>query len=382
MKTVLFSLVGTVALGAMAGGCAQKRTPPLAHKAAPRTVAPPATLPSLADEQAPLADSKEKRPRFGEAAIYIDGKSVGVMRATELPPALKGRAVNIGGGYATTRYGFVDYVRALGIDAKRIKALHLYGGSRVVVVDKAEVARIGDGIMFSFVQGDRGKPRVHWPPVKLHVNSTIDMVSNVAVYVEKEPPVLDARGELVMPNGAVVEGKVPYAPEEQGNGTRVYVDGNLVGTVKRKKLTNDMLVTDLAGKGGESNTAAAKTEAATDKAGADKGGEDRFSLLAYAVKLRPDAKQAKSIDLVAGDDVIAHVSPDQARLLTFNVPPRNRGQAVVDISVDGAARRARVSAVQIYVSSTPSARPVVSIDAAPEAAIRSAPGGSGSDEDR
>ncbi len=371
MKIVLSSLAGTIAVGAIVVACAQKRTPPMAQSAAPQSAAPVAAAP-LGSAQADGAD-REKRPRFGESAVYVDGKPVGVIRASELPLALNGRLADVGGGVKVTRYGFVDYVRALGVDAKRIKALHLYGGSRVVVVDKAEVARIGDRIMFSFVQGDRGKPRVHWPPVKLNVNSTIDMVSNVAVYVDKEPPVLDEKGRLVMPDGAPIEGKVPYAPEEQGNGTRVYVDGTLIGTVKRKKLTSDMLATDTT-KAKASSTSVEPTSAA-----------DRYSLLAYATMLRPDAKQAKFVDLVAGDDVIAHLSSDQARSLAFDVPQRNRGQAVVDVpgtkTTDGAAQRARVSAVQIYVNKAPPSRPVVSIDDAPEAAIRAGQGGSGSDEE-
>lgn len=364
MKIVLSTLAGTIAVGAIVVACAQKRTPPIAQSAAPQNAAPTITAPPQADG----AENREKRPRFGESVVYVDGKPVGVIRSSELPLALKARTADIGGGYKATRYGFIDYVRALGIDAGRIKALHLYGGSRVVVVDKAEVARIGDRIMFSFVQGDRGKPRVHWPPVKLNVNSTIDMVSNVAVYVDKEPPVLDAKGQLVMPDGAPIEGKVPYAPEEQGNGTRVYVDGALIGTVKRKKLTTDMLVPGDTAKA----KASAKVTEATPAA-------DRYSLLAYAAMLRPDAKQAKAIDLVAGDDVIAHLSSDQARSLAFDVPQRNRGQAVVD--VPSASQRARVSAVQIYVNKAPPARPVVAIDEAPEAAIRAGQGGSASDEE-
>ena len=369
MKIVLSSLAGVIAVSAIVVACAQKRTQPSAHSAAPPKSTPVATLPPPPGAGPETAD-REKRPRFGESVVYVDGKPVGVIRASELPLALKGQTLDVGSGFTTTRYGFVDYVRALGIDAKRIKALHLYGGSRVVVVDKAEVARIGDRIMFSFVQGDRGKPRVHWPPVKLNVNSTIDMVSNVAVYVDKEPPVLDATGELVMPDGKPIAGKVPYAPEEQGNGTRVYVDGTLVGTVKRKKLTPDLLA--------EPDKSSAKTgpEAA-------KTTEERYSLLAYTSKLRPEVKQAKAIDLVAGDDVVAHLTPEQLRAVKFDVPPRNRGQAVVDVPApnDGAAARARVSAVQIYVSSTPPARPVVAIDDAPEAAIRAGQGGQGSDDE-
>jgi hypothetical protein len=330
---LLVSLAGVAVVG-----CAQKRTPPLA-----RAVTPPvatAAVPAPPREDEGVAD-RVKRPRLGEAAVYLDGKPAGVLRRLELPATLSGKVLHLAGGYETTRYPFTDYARSLGIDAKRVRAVHLYGGSRVSVVDAAEWRRIGDRLMFSFVQGDRGKPRVHYPGMKLNVNTTIDMLSGVAFYVDKEPPVLKD-GELVMPDGARVAEKVPYAPEEQGNGTRVYVDGALVGTVKRKKLTNDLLVP---------------------------GDEDarRFSLLAYATKLRPEAAKAKSIDLVAGDDVVARL-PDAAKKVTFQVPAHNRGQAVVDVPTDDGSRAARISAVQIWVQSAPPSRTVVKIDEAPEAA--------------
>jgi hypothetical protein len=161
---------------------------------------------------------------------------------------------------------------------------------------------------------------------------------------------------------------VPYADEEQGSGTRVYIDGALVGTVKRKKLTNDVL-------------APSPTDAKADMASSSKL-EDRFSLLAYAAKLRPEAKQAKALDLVAGDDVVAHVSAEGARALTFNVPARSRGQAVVDLPTsETASSRARISAVQIYVRVAPPTRAVVKLDEAPEAAIASGARGSRADEE-
>lgn len=362
MKALL-SLVGIVAVAAMVSACGQKRTQPVTTSMPVQPSASVGDVPLPVDE--PSAD-REKRPRFGQAAVYIDGKPAGMLRATELPKGLKARTVSIGGGHTASRYGLLDYVRALGVESKRIKALHLYGGSRVVVVDRAEVGRIGDRIMFSFSQGERGKTRVHWPPVKLNVNTTIDMASHVVVYVDKVPPVLDAQGELVMPDGSPVDGKIPYAPQEQGNGTRVYVDGVLVGTVKRKKLTDEMRVT---------SPTSAKTDAESTK-------EERFALLSYAAKLRPAAKLAKGMDLVAGDDVVARISGDQARSVTFNVPPRNRGQAVVDVpSIAGPSQRARISAVQIYVTGEPPVRSVVPIDEAPEASVRSDQGGRGSDEE-
>ena len=212
--------------------------------------------------------------------------------------------------------------------------------------------------MFAFVQGDRGKPRVHFPSKPLHMNTTIDMLSGIAFYVDKEPPTLDKNGELVMPDGTAVGSKVPYAPEEQGNGTRVYVDSALVGTVKRKKLTNDLV--------------------APSK---DESGPTKFSLVAYATKLGVDTKGAKSIDLLAGDDVLAHLAPEGAKSVTFTVPSHNRGQALVDVPQgDGSHAPARVTAVQIFVKTSPPSRVVVPVDDAAEA-TPSAQVGRGTDDE-
>jgi hypothetical protein len=275
--------------------------------------------------------------------------------------------MTVGGGSEITVYGFIDYLRSLGIEKSRIKALHLYGGSRLSLVDHAELLRIGDRIGFSFTQGDRGKPRVEWPAVKLHVNTTIEMLSSVAVYVDKDPPMLGSDGKLVLPDGTPVDGKVPYAPEEQGNGTRIYVDGALVGTVKRKKITNDMLATDasqtvLGSALTPQSQVGAKNEAASIA-------EDRFSLLAYANKLRSDATRVQSIDLLAGDDVVARLGSGEARSLTFNVPARNRGQAMVDVPSTSGTHKTSISAVQIYVKSKPPSRTVVPLNEASQASL-------------
>ncbi len=338
---------------ALCAGCGHKRSQPAA-----RTATPPAAPPAEGPAVEAADDTKEKRPRLGEAAVYIDGKPVGVLRRQELPAKLPAHLLQLGEGYETTRYSLTEYITALGADAKKVRAAHLYGGSRVVVVDRAELTRIGSEIMFSFVQGDRGKPRVHFPSKKLNVNTTIDMLSGMAFYVEKEPPTLKD-GELVMPDGTKATGKVPYAPEEQGNGTRVYVDGALVGTVKRKKLTNDVAVA-----GNEIDPT-------------------KFSLVGYAGKLNADVKGAKSIDLLAGDDVVAHLAADSAKSVTFYVPSHNRGQALVDVpqGESHTPQAARISAVQIYVKTTAPARVVVPLDQALDAAP-STNAGRGSDDEQ
>ncbi|MBS2019387.1 MAG: hypothetical protein JST00_41375 [Deltaproteobacteria bacterium] len=340
------------ALAVAVVGCAQKKAQPLAKSAAPTaTVAPP---PAQADETQP---DNVKRPRLGEAGVYVDGKSVGVLSPLELPANVKSHKVKLGfqGEYEVTRWSFKEYAKSLGLDPAKLQAVHLYGGSRVVVIDGPEFARISEELTFSFSQGDRGKPRVHWPAMKFHVNTTIDQLTAVTFYAQKTPPHL-VEGELVMPDGTKVEGKVPYADNEQGHGTRVYVDGALVGVVKRKKLTNDIA---LPGKS---------------------DGPTKFSLGDYAAKLGADPKNVKAIDLIAGDDVIAHVSPANAKSLAFHVPARNQGQILVDVPVGQAPeekRAARVSAVQIFVKTAPPARTITSLDDAPAAAPAGSGGGNG-----
>lgn len=325
--------------GLMMAACGQSRPQPTPAAKAP----PPAPVAPISDDEA--APDNEKRPRFGEAAVYIDGRHVGVLRAPELPPSLKGNIYDLGSGYKVRRYPMTEYARTLGIDLASIKGVHLYGGKRVSLFDGDEFRRVGDHLVFSFVNRGRGKARVHFPPMRTNVNTTIDMLTAVIFYVEKEPPHLENR-ELVMPDGTPVGDKVPYAPEEQDKGTRVYVDGSLVGFVKRKKVTADMVVPG------------------------HEDGPTRFSLLSYAAKLDPKVEKAKSIELIAGDDVIANLVPDNAKKLTFHVPRRNRGQAVVDLPTQKGERLARVSAVRIHVNSAPPASPVVDLDDAPEAQPR------------
>lgn len=359
MRIGTLAMLGLLLCAGCAPGCAPKRAQPAAKAAPVASAVVPVAAVAPADN--------EKRPRLGEAAVYVDGQARGVLRRLELPDSLEGHLVMRPGNEQATRYYFAEYAKALGIDPLKVRALHLYGGSRVSIVEQAEFQRVGGEIAFSFSQDDRGKPRARWPAKKLNVNTLIDMLSAVAFYVDKDPPHLNIEeGTLVMPDGTPVEGKVPYAPAEQGNGTRVYMDGALVGTVKRKKLTDDLLA---------ANPAAKDNDPAS------------FSLAAYATKMGVDAKRAKAVDLISGDDVIARLDSAASGKVTFRVPNRNRGQANVDLPAAepaGPARVARVSAVQFFVKSAPPQRKVVSIEDAPDATpnpAQGAGGGGGSDDE-
>ena len=48
-------------------------------------------------------------------------------------------------------------------------------------------------LLFSFTRGDSGKARMHWPEEGIAVNTTIDMLSALTLYVDKEPPAFDPK---------------------------------------------------------------------------------------------------------------------------------------------------------------------------------------------
>jgi hypothetical protein len=353
-------------------GCGQKRSTIAAPAAKPADAKSVSALVAAgAPKDAPADAVPEKKPRFSsDAPVYVDGKPAGVIRFVELPSSVKGKVIKLPQGYEQTNFTFYDYLTAIGVDLAKVQSLHLYGGKRVVVVDAKELHRLGPKLQFSFLRGDRGKVRMEWPAQRLNVNTTIDMLTRVAVYVDKAPPHMNENNALVMPDGTVVaEDKMPYVDSEQGNGTRVYVDGAFVATVKRRKLGEDLRVP------------------AADAQDA------RFSLAGYTRTLGVDGQKAQAIDFVSGDDVVGRVDGPSAKQLSFSLPRHNQGRISVDLpstesaSVASAASDpqkltavetspVRVSAVQIFVKTTPPARKLV--DPKSVADMGGGGGGSGS----
>lgn len=326
-------LAGVTAVATASSACAKRTT-----AGAPTKVVRPAA-------PAPVATVEERRARPRETAVYVDGVQKGILRMQELPPSFKAHD-ETQGGEPIRRWYWAEYARAIGVDLAKVRAVHFHGGARTSIVSNAELARVGKDLAFSFTRDDGGKPQMQWPSKKLNVSTLIDMLSAVAFYVEKEPPHLDDDGvTLRMPDGTDIGENLAYTNPEQGTGTRVYVDGALVDTVKRKRLTNDLL----AGGGLE-------------------GGEtSKFSLALYAKKLGIDPAKAKAVDVVAGDDVIARLPAAKTADVTFDVPRHNRGHAMVGLPTDVGSREARVSAIQFFVKATPPSRKLTTIDDAPEA---------------
>ena len=315
-------------LAMLANVAACTKAPPQTRAATATATKPAAQMPEQTG-----ADNQEKKPRIGESAVYLDGKPIAVIRALEMPMGLKAHDVD-NGGTISKRYYMGEYLKALGLDISKLKALHAYGGARVALVDHDELVRIQKGLQITFSQNDRGKARLIWAAAKVNTNTTIDMVSAIALYMDKEPPTLQADRRLAFADGKPIDG-IPYAPQEMSKGTRVYVDGQIVATVKRKELANDLVIGD-------------------DKT------NPHFSLTRFLDAAHVDTKGAKAMDFVSNDDVILRMDQKawdaQKDQFAFTLPRHNQGRVAVPA---GKASAAKVTALQIFIKTQPPARTIV-----------------------
>lgn len=348
MNSRLVGIGVVVAVGALFLGSSEQARTSANAALIPASIRP---SPPTTGEPAPVM----KRGRFREATVYVDGNPRGILRALEMPPSLKTHAMTSNVG-TIDRYYVTEYLQVLGVDIAKVKTLHFYGGRRIAVVAGNELRRFPTTLSFEFAGGDRGKPRMHFPGGDFEVNTSVDMISGIAVYVDKEAPrfINGAGGEgyLAFADGKVIQG-VPYAPEEQLKGTRVYVDGVLVSTLKRKLLPNELAFDDAA------------------------AGASQFSLAKYLDSVGASTKGARAIDLITGDDVVQRIDgkdwDSQKKTFAFTIPTRSQGQLVIDVPNTN-AWKAKISTIQIFTRMEPPKRWI----APPEfVAMADAPNGSG-----
>jgi hypothetical protein len=172
-----------------------------------------------------------KRGRHRDTPVYLDGKRVGSLRFGELPPTMPVVWHPLDGDRYARRFAFVDYLAALGVDLAKVNALHLHGGrGRITVIDGNELRRVGDAVQFQFSKSTGGQPRYkHRGPVT--TNTSIDKIRAVAVYVADPAPEL--KGGKLYVDGKRVK---PLEDQDGAGGTRVYLDGRMVGALKRRAV--------------------------------------------------------------------------------------------------------------------------------------------------
>lgn len=279
----------------------------------PRSTPPVRLVAPIVAERLPAAPPgklSEKKRRFREAAVYVDGNLRGILRRLELPGTLKPRKKKLLDGRAVNRFAIADYIAAIGLDLEKVRAVHLHGGrGRASIIDGDLLRKYKDTLAFSFTQGDRGKPRAAWPGDDgFRINTTIDIVSALAIYVEKVPPEFDPRIRKLVLDGQPVEG-VAYVPAEELKGTRVYSDGAMVAAMKRKTLPDKLLVPGASVR------------------------NPRFSMVLWLESIGVDPAAVRSAEYLIGDDVVARSDakqwPEARKSLEFSIPRRSQGRLLL-----------------------------------------------------
>jgi hypothetical protein len=321
-------MVPAILAAAVAAFACSKREQPMQL----RPIMPPIAAPAEQPEQHGQGQGRNR-----ETAVYVDGKPLGVMRVLELPASMQPMAVKAVDGLDIPRYyRLYDYVKALGVDVKKVSMVHLYGShDRVAMIAGDELEKFKDRLVFDFTMQTAGKVRCRWSTAGLRVGTHIDVIQTVTIYVDKPAPSYnDDDGTLEFVPGEPIEG-IPYGSDQLvPKGTRVYVDGRLVGWVKRRTLSDKLIAP-----GSEKKNV-------------------RFALTAYLESLGVDWKSARAVDFVARDDLAVRVAGTKLDAGTdwyFTMPRRNSGQALGHFPGD---KQAKLSAIELFVKTAPPARTV------------------------
>jgi hypothetical protein len=234
---------------------AGKHQPPAPAPAAATAAAAPADASlgsgsEIDDDAYVPAEFKTGASRFKDVGVYVDGKPIGFIAFGELPITLKPTWVKhkanvekpieckecpIWRWVEQRYYRFNDYLRAVGIEPRTIRQIHVQGPSEantIIATGRDLVDPKADEFMFHFGADVRGKPIPHVP---LHFGNGFDpdKMTAVMIYIKKTPPAFDDYGFLL--DGRPVDG-IPYFGEPLRGGVRVYLDDKLAAIIKRQDL--------------------------------------------------------------------------------------------------------------------------------------------------
>lgn len=188
--------------------------------------------------------------KWKDAGVYVDGKPLGFLTWGELPigckvswmrdkvSAEKHAGTNEPGWkWASKRYyKFNDYLKAIGIDIRKVKQLHVYGPKptqTLIVTGKDLQSKAANDFWFWFGGNVTGKPIPH-APENFGNGRVADKINSVMVYIDKQPPVLDE--DVGMMLDGVEQTGVPYYGEPVRGGVRIYLDDKLATIIKRQEL--------------------------------------------------------------------------------------------------------------------------------------------------
>ena len=278
-----------------------------------------------------------------DVPVFVDGSEVAVLRYGEMP------AIDNVGTAHSEAFRVSDYLRGVGVAPESVKSVYFYDGTnRVGSIEGSELAAGKDRFTFHFASGDAGNAETLWDTVGLKNTFIVHEIRKVVIFVAKAPPAIDKKLQCVLSQDGHCSEDVPYAPSpELAKGTRIYLDGKMVGYVKRRMLSNSTIM------------------------GTTSNGEDEYSLAKFMASLGVDNSKVQSVDLVAGDDVIARAdasewSKDGANVF-FTLQKHEHGKGHMHVpsamQAKGASadKDAMATAVLVRVAAPASKREVVAI---------------------
>jgi hypothetical protein len=192
---------------------------------------------------------KSGAAKWKDVGVYIDGKPAGFLNWGELPISLPVTWVEDevsaekepGTNQPATRkvrqrfYRFDQYLTAIGVDLRRVKALHVYGPKFTnsnVSSAKHLLSPAAKEFWFRFGGNVSGKP-IPRVPEAFGNGKSADKIAGVMVYINKKPPTLTDRGFVL---DGVEQPGVPYFGDPVRGGVRVYKDDKLCAILKRQDL--------------------------------------------------------------------------------------------------------------------------------------------------
>jgi len=252
--------------------------------------------------------------RWKDTGVYVDGKPLGFLTWGELPVGCKvswlrdkvsadKRYGTDDPGWRWSRkryYTFNDYLRAIGVDIRKVKELHVYGPKptqTLIVTGKDLQSRAANKFWFWFGGITSGKALPH-APENFGNGRVADKISGVMVYIDKKPP------KLVEDEGLFLDGVeqtgVPYYGEPIRGGIRVYLDDKLATIIKRQELD-------------------------PKQAAAGSDGEPQWKLAGFLTGHGVDLKHVVEMWAVQGDRRAQKFSAAELATMTFEAGSQSKG---------------------------------------------------------
>jgi hypothetical protein len=247
------------------------------------------------------------------------------------------------------RYLVTDYLKAIGVAPESLKSIHFHGNQdRIASIEGSELLKEKDRFQFSFTSGTSGAPLQRWSTEGLKNEFVANEIRRVTIYVKKAPPAIHPQKRCQLGPDGECSDAIPYSTGEVAKGTRLYVDGKMVGYVKRKMVGDALSMGDTV------------------------TGEHKFSVAKLAAQMGIDPAGITNVELMAGDDVIGRATQEQfvkeASNVWFTLPKHNHGKVRIHVPADLQAhegdvqdRDALVSAMLFYKGTKPASRDLTAI---------------------